>query len=186
MGRCQALTLCFLAALTIASTPPARACGDKLVALGGGVRFERVVVSRHPGRILLVLSPGSGLAEANSRFNLASSLTLAGHAVVDIGDPASIDDTLLRDPVDLVLVDASEFRGVALHSGIAGQGPAIVPVKYQDGASGQAPTGRSTDCIADAGERKGKALLKTVEKTLDLRSRGLPGSCIASPGSSRT
>jgi hypothetical protein len=28
------------------------ACGDKLVALGGGVGFERIMVSRNPGHIV--------------------------------------------------------------------------------------------------------------------------------------
>ena len=40
------------------------ACGDKLVALGGGVGFQRVVVSRNPGHIILMLEPASGLDAA--------------------------------------------------------------------------------------------------------------------------
>ena len=49
----------------------ALACGDKLVAMGGGVGFERVMVSRNPGHIILMLEPSTGLATANEKFNLA-------------------------------------------------------------------------------------------------------------------
>jgi hypothetical protein len=184
MSRCKSPAVCVIAGLLISTAAPSMACGDKLVALGGGVRFERVVVSRHPGRILLVLSPGSGLAEANSRFNLASALALAGHAVVEIDDPSKLDDQLTAEPVDLILVDASDFQGIALHSRATGQGPAIMPVKFRDEPPAHASAGWAPDCIADAGERKGKTLLRTVEKTLDLRSRGLSGACYGGPGNS--
>lgn len=163
-----------------------RSCGDKLAALGGGVRFERVVVSRHPGRILMVLSPGSGLAEANARYNLTSSLTLAGHSVVAIEDPAELGSTLTVEPVDLVLVDATEFRGIALHSSSAGRAPTILPVIFQDDSSSRPPTDPLPGCSADAGAAKGRSLLRTIEKTLDLRSRGLPGLCGSTPPGQHT
>ena len=41
-------------------TTAAWACGDKLVALGGGVGFDRVMVSRNPGHIILMLEPSTG------------------------------------------------------------------------------------------------------------------------------
>jgi hypothetical protein len=162
------------------------ACGDKLVALGGGVRFERIVVSRHPGRILVILSPGSGLAVANTRYSLTSSLMLAGHTVVEIDDPAELGSTLTTEPLDLVLIDATEFHGIALRSSSTGQAPTILPVVYQDGSSSQPATRPVPDCSADAGKAKGKNLLRTIEKTLDLRSRGLPDACGATPAGHRT
>ena len=186
MSPYRAVALCLVTCLLTSAPAPSVACGDKLVALGGGVRFERVVVSRHPGRILLVLSPGSGLDAANSRFNLAASLALAGHTVVKIGDPAELGDTLTDDPVDLVLVDSSDFRGIALRTGSVDLAPTIVPVKYQGLSPAGTSAGKAADCVADAGERKGKTLLRTVEKTLDLRSRGLPSGCLDGPGSNRT
>jgi hypothetical protein len=186
MTRCRALVLCVVAVLSTMLSGPSPACGDKLVALGGGVRFEQVVVSRHPGRILMILSPGSALAEANSRFNLTSSLTLVGHSVITAEDVAEIDQILLDGPLDLVLVDATELRGVALRSSATGQGPTILPVAFQGGPTPQPKTGLPAGCTADAGERNGKTLLKTVEKTLARRSRGEPDSCIDSPTGHRT
>ena len=46
----------------------ALACGDKLVALGGGVGFERVIVSRNPGHIILMLEPATGLAAGQRKI----------------------------------------------------------------------------------------------------------------------
>jgi len=186
MNRHRILALGIVLGATLVFATSSGACGDKLVALGGGVRFERVVASRHPGRILMVLSPGSGLAEANTRYNLTSSLTLAGHSVEAIKDPAELDSTLATGPVDLVLVDAAEFRGLALHVSSIRQAPAILPVIYENAASSRAGVGLAPDCTADAGKSKGRNLLRTVEKTLDLRSRGLPGACGATMTGART
>ena len=186
MRQCRALLLCVVAGSSTLLSGLSLACGDKLVALGGGVRFEQVVVSRHPGRILIILSPGSALAEANSRFNLTSSLTLVGHSVITADDAAEIDNSLLDGQVDLVLVDATELRGVAFKSSAAGQGPTILPVVFQDGPTSHPNTGLAPGCTADAGERKGKTLLKTVERTLARRSRGQLDSCVAPPAGHRT
>lgn len=186
MSRYRLLALGMVLGAAAVFATPSGACGDKLVALGGGVRFERVVVSRHPGRILMVLSPGSGLATANARYSLTSSLTLAGHTVVAIEDPTELGSTLTGEPVDLVLVDATEFRGIALHSASAGQAPTILPVVYQEGSSPQPETRPVPECSADAGKAKGRSLLRTIEKTLDLRSRGLPDACGATPAGQRT
>jgi len=186
MSQCKMLALGMVLGATALFATSSGACGDKLVALGGGVRFERVVVSRHPGRILMVLSPGSGLAEANTRYNLTSSLTLAGHSVVAIEDPAELGSTLTMEPVDLVLVDATEFRGIALHSSSAGQAPTILPVVFQEGSTSRPATQPFPGCSADAHEAKGRNVLKAIEKTLDLRSRGLPGLCGSTPPGQHT
>lgn len=186
MRQCKALAIGLVAFSSVLIAGLTWACGDKLVAQGGGVRFQQVVVSRHPGRILMIVSPGSGLAEANSRFNLASSLRLVGHTVITADDPADVDDGLLGQSVDLVLIDANEFRGMAFHSSVVGQGPAFLPVVFQDGEASRPSSGLAEGCIANAAERKGKALLKTVETTLARRSRGQPDGCADSPAGRRT
>ena len=61
--------------------PVSQACGDKLVPLGGGVRFEQIHLSRHPGKILLFLNPTSKFSTANHEFHLGAALQKAGHAV---------------------------------------------------------------------------------------------------------
>lgn len=186
MGRCKALLVFVVAGASALLAGLSSACGDKLVAAGGGVRFDKVVASRYPGRILMVLSPGSALAEANSRFNLASSLALVGHSVITANDPTEIDDNLHGDPVDLVLVDATDFRGVAFHSAATGQGPTILPVVFGDESRSHANTALAPGCVANAGERKGKVLLRTIETTLARRSRGQSDDCAAKAAGQRT
>jgi hypothetical protein len=162
-------------AITFGST--AWACGDKLVALGGGVAFERIMVSRNPGRIILWLEPATGLAAANDKFNLAASLSLAGH---DVAVVESADDLRAqRDAAapDLILVDATRAKQIQFPFAAGGKGPTIMPVMYSAGRGELEAAQQQTGCVTVAGGRKGTELLKAVEHALKLRSRGLPMPC---------
>ena len=53
---------------TCTAVPVVHACGDKLLAIGGGVSFERVFSSRHPGNLILFVSPLSPLRAANDEL----------------------------------------------------------------------------------------------------------------------
>lgn len=177
-----------LAAATVALlslAEPAGACGDKLVALGGGVGFERIIVSRNPGHIVLLLEPGSGLAAANDKFNLAASLNLAGHEVVIA---KSIDELRAKqNPApDLIMVDASRADAVALSQAKGAAAPVIMPVEYFADGSTVPASYRPSSCVTVADGRKGATVLKAVEHTLKLRSRGQTVPCQASAPSLKT
>ncbi|MGH8196788.1 MAG: hypothetical protein ACRETI_01320 [Steroidobacteraceae bacterium] len=162
-------------AITLAGT--ARACGDKLVALGGGVGFQRVMVSRNPGHVMMLLEPATGLAAANDRFNLVASLSLAGHEVSVVKNADEL--RAKRDAVapDLILVDATRATQLQSQPAAGGKAPMIMPVAYSAGAGELTPTQRPIDCVTVVGGRKGAQLLKAVEHALKLRSRGLPMPC---------
>ena len=168
------------AAATVCATSlagAAWACGDKLVALGGGVGFERVMVSRNPGHIVLLLEPASGLAAANEKFNFAASLSLAGHEVFIVKN--ADDLRAQRDQVapDLILVDAERAKQLQFQATAGGAGPMIMPVVYPTERGEAEVAEQQTGCVAVARGRKGAELLKAVEKALKLRSRGLPMTC---------
>lgn len=157
-------------------TGNAFACGDKLVALGGGVGFDRVIVSRNPSHIILMLEPATGLAEANEKLNLAGSLSLAGHEVFVARNEAELRAHRLAIVPDLILVDAGRAGEIQPRPVADKAEPVILRVAY-------APSGdRSvkeleSSCVAVIEGRKGTLLLKTVERILKLRSRGEPMSC---------
>jgi hypothetical protein len=160
------------------------ACGDKLVALGGGVGFQRVIVSRHPSNIIILLEPASGLEAANKRFNLVTSLSLAGHEV----SIAKSDDELREQRAtmkpDLILVDAESAKQYAVNPA-AGSGPTVIPVSYA--VEGQIPvSSKQTGCGSVDVGRKGTQLLKAVEGALKLRSRGQPMPCDDAAASQQT
>ncbi|MGH8250562.1 MAG: hypothetical protein ACREVI_07670 [Steroidobacteraceae bacterium] len=153
------------------------ACGDKLVALGGGVGFERVVVSRNPGHIVMMLEPATGLAAADEKFNLAGSLRLAGHEVFVVKNAAELRAQRAAVRTDLILVDAARAKELQFQPVANTAGPVILPVVYSADRPESAPMDQQTGCVAVAGGRKGAQLLKAVEHALKLRSRGLPVSC---------
>jgi hypothetical protein len=142
----------------------ALACGDKLVAMGGGVGFERVMVSRNPGHIILMLEPSTGLAAANEKFNLAGSLKLAGHEVFVATSAEDLREQRIAVTPDVILVDASRAKQFQFHPVSADAGPSIMPVAYSADTGGQA--------VAE-----GAQVLKAVEQTMKLRRRGLPTPC---------
>jgi hypothetical protein len=154
----------------------ALACGDKLVALGGGVGFDRVIVSRHPGHIVLMLEPATGLAEANEKLNLAGSLSLAGHEVFLARNAEELRAHRLAVAPDLILVDAGRASEIQPQPVADKKDPVILPVAY-------APSSELTSkeleagCVAVIEGKKGAQLLKTVERVLKLRSRGEAMTC---------
>src|SRR5688572_19726422 len=108
----------------------ALACGDKLVALGGGVGFDRVIVSRNPGHIILMLEPATGLTEANEKFNLAGSLSLAGHEVFIARNAGELRAHRLAAAPDLILVDAGRAGDFQPQPVADKKDPVILPVAY--------------------------------------------------------
>ncbi len=161
------------------------ACGDKLVALGGGVGFQRVVVSRNPGHIILMLEPASGLDAANKRFNLAASLSLAGHEVFIARNDDELREQRATAKPDLILVDAASTKQYDVPAS-GGTGPAIIPVTYLEEGGQFAVSTKQSDCGSVDVGRKGSQLLKAVEGAMKLRSRGLPIPCNKSAASQQT
>jgi hypothetical protein len=153
------------------------ACGDKLVALGGGVGFERVMVSRYPGHIVLWLEPAGGLAAANERFNFAASLSLAGHEVFIVESADDMRALSGQKAPDLILMDAERAKQLQFQATAVGAGPMIMPVVYPTDRGEAEVAEHQTGCVTVAGGRKGSQLLRAVEKALKLRSRGLPMTC---------
>lgn len=157
----------------------ALACGDKLVALGGGVGFDRVMTSRNPGHIVLLLEPSSGLTAANEKFKLASSLSLAGHEVFIVTNPAELRAQGDTPAPDLILVDAERARQLQIQSPPGGSGPTILRIAYVPGQDEPTASELPSGCVTVAGGRKGSQVLKAVENAMKLRSRGLPLPCEA-------
>lgn len=154
----------------------ALACGDKLVAMGGGVGFDRVVVSRNPAHIILLLEPATGLAEANEKFNLAGSLSLAGHEVFIARNAAELRAHRLAAAPDLILVDAGRAGEIQPQPVADKEDPVILPVAYAP-SSDMATRELAAACVAVIEGKKGTQLLRRVEQVLKLRSRGEAMTC---------
>jgi len=153
------------------------ACGDKLVALGGGLPFERVVMSRHPGHVVLLLSPGSGLNQANDRFNIASTLSLVGHDVTIVPSQRELDDLLASERPDIVLVDAAEAQQGVARTSSAAAAPTVLPVHFDPSTPSARSRQKQGNCVAEIAGRGSRQLLRTIEQVLAARSEHRPLSC---------
>lgn len=160
----------------LALTSAALACGDKLAAIGGGIRFERVYAARHPGRIALFIPQQSALRAANEELRLADALKRAGHQVIVIGDYRDLPGRLQPDRVDLLLVDVADSRSLAAS---LAQAPQAMLLRTA-AAKGVAAAGdAATPCVTQLSRRTSLQLLRKVDEALERQQRGLPASCPA-------
>lgn len=167
-----------VAALAALAVPQAvAACGDKLVVLGRGVRFERIIESEYPGTIVLYLNPRSRLPAADEQFHLSSVLELAGHTVLLAKSRAELERSLREEPADLVLADIVDARSLSAELTATPAAPVVLPVLYKPTDAELAEAQRQTACLGQAAKRKRGQLLRTVESLLERRAKGLPTGC---------
>ena len=105
-----------------------QACGEKLLVLGRGVRFQ----SRHTPRAASVLMylPQSGTGMRLSDPNLESALKEAGHAVRGVTTSAELENALATGDYDVVLANLADARD--LEQAQAGTSPSavVLPAVY--------------------------------------------------------
>lgn len=160
------------------AAPAGQACGDKLVPLGGGVRFEQIHLSRHPGKIILFLNPTSRLPAANDEFRLGAALQKAGHAVRTVATRQELEAALQTGNPDLVLMDWSDVVEMQPEFRTEAGSPPILPVLYRPTAEELLAARQHAPCVAPAAKRKGRQIVvRSVEDLLERRNRGLPVDC---------
>lgn len=165
------------AAISLISPSVSQACGDKLVVLGGGVPFERIHKSQHPGNVVLFVYPDSQLRAANEEFGLGAALLLAGHTVKIVESRAELDQTLQGTGPDIVLMDWRDALQLRTELAEKPSSPAILPVLYKPSPIELAAAKEQTHCAAEITKRKGRYVMRTVEQMMETRDRGLPISC---------
>jgi hypothetical protein len=173
-GCWRHLAIAALAALAVPET--AAACGDKLIVLGRGVRFERITESRFPGSIVLFLNPQSRLPAADEKFHLVATLELAGHEVTSVATRAELAGRL-RDKPDLVLADIVDVRELHDELAAGADAPILMPVLYEPTEAELKEADALTSCAGQAAKRRRRQLLRTVEDLFERRAKGLPTDC---------
>jgi len=118
-------TLTVVAGVLLLSIAVADACGDKLLRMGRGARFQR---SMHPATILIYL-PSTASATASTRApQLQSFLKKAGHKARVVQGMDRLGEVLLSGQYDVVLTDLAEVAGVQKQIESLSSQPSIVPV----------------------------------------------------------
>ncbi len=116
--------------ILVLTSPVARACGDKLLALGVGVRFQRAFKAERPASIL-IFPGGSGGGALAKDTELQEALKQAGHTLQAVADAGSLQQALRSGKYDVVLADLSDAAGVAPLTQAAPSRPTLVPVMYK-------------------------------------------------------
>jgi len=121
-----ALTVCVIASV---GAQVASACGDKFLAIGRGVRFQRAYAAIHPASILIVFPPTSVKTAAVRDPRLMTALKMAGHRVQTVQQPANLAGAMARTPHDIVLVEKADAAAAREAATANGQPqPAIISV----------------------------------------------------------
>jgi len=165
-----------LATFVLASATTARACGDKLTVLGGGIPFEKIHTNHRHGSLVMYLSPDSRLSATNSDARLDQALTRDGHQVKVVQSSAELKQALDAGQVDFVLIDWSEAK--QLQADVAAHVP-IVPVTYDNDAAERALAQTRSGCVVQSNKRHSSQMVHEVEALLENQS-SLAASCAGS------
>lgn len=173
MGRLPRPWVIMLAFASV--VPAAFACGDKLSAMGGGIRFERLHRAVHPARLVVYMPPQSDLRRADSDLQLVQLLTRAGHEVKVVEAPEELERILAAAGTDLVLAGATDLRDAGHARDEAGRA-ALVRVDYGR-AQPLMASGTADPCLASVSRRTGGKLVRTIDAVLQPRADGQPHLC---------
>jgi hypothetical protein len=126
--------LAVASALVVQSSEPALACGDKLLLLGRGIRFQ----SRHtphPASVLLYLPAAARVGGTLADPKLESALREAHHQVRAVGTRDELTAALRDGQYDVVLADIAEASEV--QRTLAAADAVVLPVVYLLGPAGR-------------------------------------------------
>ena len=104
---------------------PAKACGDKLLAMTRSIGLFNAYVPWKSASIL-IYQGHAGSPLKDKQFQ--SSLKAAGHKVETLDAESQIDRKLSMGKYDLVLVDISDAVSVQQRLSSAPSGPAVLPI----------------------------------------------------------
>ena len=120
------LALAVLAAGVWLSLPEARACGDKSLRLGRGVRFRR---TDNPASILIYVAPNaSSEAVSKAAPRLQSFLKKAGHKSRVVQGEGQLSEALGSGAYDLILSRLDDAADLQRRFDGWGARPTVVPL----------------------------------------------------------
>jgi ABC-type amino acid transport substrate-binding protein len=116
----------FVIAMVALNGTAALGCGDKLLAVGRGVRFQRAYAAHQAN--LVIYSAGAQSGTALTSAKLQTTLKRVVHNMQVVRDGAQLDAALKSGKVDVVLVDAADLTGIARELQSASSKPVILPI----------------------------------------------------------
>lgn len=161
--------------LSLAATA-ALGCGDKMLVLGSGVRFQHAYAAVHPASILLYMRQNSAVPAAVRDAQLQPALRQAGHKVYTVEDRAQLDQALKSGNYDLVLADLSDAETLEQAAQAAPSRPVVLPVVYKPTKAEEAAAGKNHQCVVKAPNKAGH-YLAVIDEAMELKLKGNGGKC---------
>ena len=112
-------------AIALVSGTAALACGDKLLAIGRGVRFQRVYAAHEANLVIYSAGTRSG---ATLSAKLQTALRRTVHNLQLVQGDAQLDQALKSGKVDVVLVDFTDVTAITRQLQSAPSKPVILPI----------------------------------------------------------
>jgi len=115
-----------VAGVLVLSATPGLACGDKLLVIGRGVRFQNAY-AQHQANIL-IYSNGTQSGAILSSAKLQATLKQAGHKLQMVEGASQLDEALKSGKVDVVLADFADIAGITRQLQSAPSKPVLLPI----------------------------------------------------------
>jgi hypothetical protein len=158
------ITAIFLISVTLAY-----ACGDKLLALNRGLRFQDFSSSRRAS-ILMYSHIGSHTSRAINDGQLQSALVKAGHHLQTVTEQNGLDYALKNGQYDLVLVDVTEAHVVQESLGANPSVPVVVPIVYEGTKAETEEVKKRYRCLLKTPDKIG-SYLNAIDRALDEKGK---------------
>jgi hypothetical protein len=104
------------------------ACGEKLLVLGRGVRFQARHTPRAASVLLYVPQSASGRALTDPNFE--SALQEAGHAVRAVTSPTDLEAAVRSGSYDVVLANVTDAPELQKAQALAERNAVVLPAVY--------------------------------------------------------
>jgi hypothetical protein len=131
--------LCVASALIAGMYQPLDACGDKLLLVGRGLKFQRAYASLNPGHVLVYARATLSANAAIRNPQLHRTLRQAGHSVSVIEDAGLLEQALRSTTVDVVLADVNEASRVTSLAAASATPPEVLFVAYPSANASSPP-----------------------------------------------
>src|SRR5437879_3424539 len=122
------MTVVLTSAIVFSMANPAGACGDKLLVLGRGIRFQ--VLFGHPASILGYADPGSQAMTVMHDPEFQASVRKAGHKLQLISNANQLSEALKSGRYDLLLTDMTNAARLNQEVQSLASRPVVVPIVY--------------------------------------------------------
>lgn len=170
-GMRRMAAMAVISAAVLLSGTVALACGDKLLAVGHGVRFQHAYAEREAN--LLIYSAGAPNGADLGSAKLQTTLRHAGHKLQIVEGGPQLDEALKSGKVDVVLVDFADLGAIARVLQSAPSKPVVLPILFKPSKAELAAVQREYKFLVKAPADETQYLTAINEA---MKSRPKPGA----------